>query len=310
MKARLERWLLAVWYGNNRWGKYLLLPLTAVFCLLSAVQRWRDKRRQVQHPVPVVVVGNLTAGGTGKTPLVIWLVEQARVLGFNPGVVSRGYQRQGNTLGDEPTLIQQRTQVPIVVGHERNQAIQHLLQQYPCDLVIADDGLQHYCMGRDVEICVVDGQRRFGNGWCIPSGPLREPVKRLQRCDVVLVNGVDMQMHGDTLVNLATGMRQPLGEFAGQSVHVVTGIGNPQRFMQRLEQAGLQVIAHIFPDHHAFHAADVQFNDAYPILMTEKDAVKCHAFATPQQWYLPIDAVLAAAMTQTLLTRLGTLRHG
>lgn len=310
MKAKLERWLLGVWYSGNRWGKYLLLPLTAVYCLLSALQRWRDKRQQVQHPVPVVVVGNLTAGGTGKTPLVIWLVEQARVLGFNPGVVSRGYQRQGEELGDEPTLIQQRTQVPLVVGRERNQAIQHLLHQYRCDLVIADDGLQHYRMGRDVEICVVDGQRRFGNGWCIPSGPLREPVKRLQRCDVVLVNGVDMHMHGDTLVNLATGARQALSQFAGQSVHVVMGIGNPQRFLHMLEQAGLQVIAHLFPDHHAFRAADMQFDAAYPILMTEKDAVKCREFATPQQWYLPVDAVLTAAMTQTLLTRLGNLRHG
>ncbi|MFN3786346.1 MAG: tetraacyldisaccharide 4'-kinase, partial [Thiothrix sp.] len=306
----LERWLLAVWYGDKRWGKYLLLPLTIIFCLLSTLRRWRDKRQQVKHPVPVVVVGNLTAGGTGKTPLVIWLVEQARVLGFRPGVVSRGYQRQGHALGDEPTLIQQRTQVPLVVGRERNQAIQQLLHYHHCDLVIADDGLQHYRMGRALEICVVDGQRRFGNGWCIPSGPLREPIKRLRHCDVVIVNGTDMSMHGDTLVNLATAAQQPLSQFAGQMVHVVTGIGNPQRFYQKLQQAGLRIVPHLFPDHHVFRAADLQFGDPQPILMTEKDAVKCREFATPQHWYLPVAAVLTSAMTQTLLTRLGNLRHG
>lgn len=307
---RLERWLLNVWYGNDRLGKYLLLPLTGLFCVLASWRRWQHKRQQVKHPVPVIVVGNISVGGTGKTPLVIWLVERLREAGFKPGVVSRGYQRQGNDLGDEPTLIKQRTQVPMAIGSDRNQAIASLLQEYACDMVIADDGLQHYRMGRDVEICVVDGQRRFGNGFCLPAGPLREPVSRLQSCDFVVVNGDTMQMRGDTLVNLATDQAQPLTAWAGKIVHVVTGIGNPQRFLYTLELAGLQVIPHLYPDHYAFTGTELGFSDTHPIIMTEKDAVKCRPFAGHNAWYLPIEAVPDEALAHALLTRLQGFKHG
>ncbi|WGZ96295.1 MAG: tetraacyldisaccharide 4'-kinase [Candidatus Thiothrix putei] len=306
----LERWLLNVWYGNDRLGKYLLLPLTGLFCVLAAVRRWQHKRQQVKHAVPVIVVGNISVGGTGKTPLVIWLVERLREAGFKPGVVSRGYQRQAGDIGDEPTLIKQRTQVPIAIGSDRNQAIATLLQQHTCDIVIADDGLQHYRMGRDVEICVVDGQRRFGNGYCLPAGPLRESISRLQSCDFVIVNGDTMQMRGDTLVNLVTDETQSLMTLAGKTVHVVTGIGNPQRFMQTLEQAGLQVIPHLYPDHHAFTGTELCFNDTHPIIMTEKDAVKCRQFAGQNVWYLPIEAILDETLAQALLTRLQGFKHG
>ncbi|SEA60526.1 lipid-A-disaccharide kinase [Thiothrix caldifontis] len=306
----LERWLLNVWYGNDRLGKYLLLPLTGLFCVLAAVRRWQHKRQQVKHAVPVIVVGNISVGGTGKTPLVIWLVERLREAGFKPGVVSRGYQRQAGDIGDEPTLIKQRTQVPIAIGSDRNQAIATLLQQHTCDIVIADDGLQHYRMGRDVEICVVDGQRRFGNGYCLPAGPLRESISRLQSCDFVIVNGDTMHMRGDTLVNLVTAEAQPLTAWAGKTVHVVTGIGNPQRFMQTLEQAGLQVIPHLYPDHHAFTGTEFCFNDTHPIIMTEKDAVKCRQFAGQNVWYLPIEAILDETLAQALLTRLQGFKHG
>ncbi|UJS24087.1 tetraacyldisaccharide 4'-kinase [Thiothrix winogradskyi] len=307
---KLERWLLNVWYGNDRLGKYMLLPLTGLFCVLAAVRRWQHKRQQVKHPVPVIVVGNISVGGTGKTPLVIWLVERLREAGFKPGVVSRGYQRQGNDLGDEPTLIKQRTQVPIAIGSDRNQAIATLLQQHACDMVIADDGLQHYRMGRDLEICVVDGQRRFGNGWCLPSGPLRESISRLTSCDFVIVNGDTMQMRGDILVNLATVEAQPLTAWAGKTVHVVTGIGNPQRFLQSLEQAGLLVVPHLYPDHHAFTGTELCFDDTHPIIMTEKDAVKCRQFAGQNAWYLPIEAVLDETLAHALLTRLQGFKHG
>lgn len=307
---KLERWLLNVWYGNDRLGKYLLLPLTGLFCVLAAWRRWQYKRQQVKHPVPVIVVGNISVGGTGKTPLVIWLVERLREAGFKPGVVSRGYQRQSNGIGDEPTLIKQRTQVPIAIGSDRNQAIATLLQHHACDIIIADDGLQHYRMGRDVEICVVDGQRRFGNGWCLPSGPLREPVSRLQSCDFVIINGDTMHMRGEILVSLANEERQPLAGFAGQTVHVVTGIGNPQRFIQSLEQAGLLVIPHLYPDHHAFTGTELCFGDTHPIIMTEKDAVKCRQFAGQNAWYLPIEAVLDDTLAHALLTRLQGFKHG
>ena len=307
---KLERWVLNVWYGNDRFGKYLLLPLTGVFCVLAALNRWRHKRQQVKHPVPVVVVGNISVGGAGKTPLVIWLVERLREAGCKPGVVSRGYKKDADSLGDEPLLIIQRTNVPLAIGKDRNQAITTLLHEHACDIIIADDGLQHYRMGRDVEICVVDGQRRFGNGFCLPSGPLREPVSRLASCDFVVTNGENMTMHGDTLVNLATDSRQSLQALSGQTVHVVTGIGNPQRFINTLEQAGLQVLAHLYPDHHAFTGAEIRFDDALPILMTEKDAVKCRQYAVQNVWYLPIEAVLDECLAQALLKRLQGFNHG
>ena len=307
---KLERWLLNVWYGNDRLGKYLLLPLTGIFCVLAAVQRWRHQRQQVKHPVPVIVVGNISVGGTGKTPLVIWLVERLREMGFKPGVVSRGYKGNVDDIGDEPRLIIQRTNVPLAVDRDRNQAITRLLQQYDCDIMIADDGLQHYRMGRDVEICVVDGQRRFGNGFCLPAGPLREPVSRLASCDFLVINGETMQMRGDILVNLSTDLHQPLGELSGKTVHVVTGIGNPQRFISTLEQAGLQVLPHLYPDHYAFTGAEICFDDDLPVLMTEKDAVKCRQYAAPTVWYLPVEAVLDEHLAQTLLTRLQGLTHG
>jgi tetraacyldisaccharide 4'-kinase len=314
------------------------LPLTGIFCVLAALQRWRDKRQQVKHPVPVIVVGNISVGGTGKTPLVIWLVERLREAGYTPGVVSRGFGSAGIAgevfpnanpaeVGDEPLLIVQRTHVPLFVSRDRNQAIRQLLktpipnpsqplergasppargegsEEY-CDIIIADDGLQHYRMGRDVEICVVDGQRRFGNGYCLPSGPLRESVSRLASCDFVVINGETMQMQGNTLLSLAGSESKLLAELAGQTVHVVTGIGNPQRFIATLEQASLRVLPHTYPDHHAFNGEELRFSDGFPVLMTEKDAVKCRQYAAPNCWYLPIRAVLDESFAQALFTRL------
>lgn len=324
MKQRLERWLLNVWYGDDRVGRYLLLPLTGLFCLLSRVNRWKQLRRQVKHPVPVVVVGNISVGGTGKTPLVIWLVEQLRELGFRPGVVSRGYgggaaqneptmvspSDSAADIGDEPLLIVQSTGVPLVVCCERNRAISTLLKDQACDMIITDDGLQHYRMGRDVEICVVDGQRRFGNGFCLPAGPLREPLVRLDECDFVVTNGGNMRMQGDVLVNIATGTNKPLAKLSGKTVHVVTGIGNPQRFIESLEQAGLRLISHFYPDHHAFQERELQFADDLPVLMTAKDAVKCRQFARENHWYLPVTAVLDNELADALLTRLQGFKHG
>ena len=321
MKRRLERWLLNVWYGDGWLGKYLLLPLTALFCILSVLRRWQHQRQQVRHPAPVVVVGNISVGGTGKTPLVIWLVEQLRNAGFRPGVVSRGHGGAGElhdvsaadkpaVAGDEPLLIVQKTGVPLIIGRNRNQAISRLLQQYACDIVISDDGLQHYRMGRDMEICVVDGQRRFGNGFCLPAGPLRELVSRLRRCDFVITNGENMQVQGDILLNLVTGEQKRLGTFSGQTVHVVTGIGNPQRFISTLTTAGIHSELNAYPDHHAFTGEELQFADALPILMTEKDAVKCRQFPVQNCWYLPVTAELDDDLAQALLTRLQGFRHG
>ena len=317
----LETWLLSVWYGHKPLAQLALLPLTTLYCLISRVKQGLDTRKQVAQPVPVIVVGNITVGGTGKTPVVIWLVEQLQALGLTVGVISRGYGGKAGVatvtansdpqnVGDEPVLIAQRTHVPLVVGRQRNLAIQRLLADTACDVIISDDGLQHYAMARALEIVVVDGQRQFGNGYCLPAGALREPLSRLASVDFVLTNGQNLQVQGDTLINLRSGNPLKLSEFAGQTVHVVTGIGNPQRFINSLQAAGLTVIAHIYPDHHAFNGTELQLKPDLPILMTEKDAVKCRAFAAEHCWYLPITAHIEADLAQRLLTRIRDLVHG
>ena len=317
----LETWLLSVWYGHKPLAQLALLPLTTLYCLISRVKQWLDTRKQVAQPVPVIVVGNITVGGTGKTPVVIWLVEQLQALGLTVGVISRGYGGKAGVatvtansdpqnVGDEPVLIAQRTHVPLVVGRQRNLAIQRLLADTACDVIISDDGLQHYAMARALEIVVVDGQRQFGNGYCLPAGALREPLSRLASVDFVLTNGQNLQVQGDTLINLRSGNPLKLSEFAGQTVQVVTGIGNPQRFINSLQAAGLTVIAHIYPDHYAFNGTELQLKPDLPILMTEKDAVKCRAFAAEHCWYLPITAHIEADLAQRLLTRIRDLVHG
>lgn len=331
-KQWLSRWIESVWYENRPLARAVLSPLSYLFCYLAKRRRAKLSLEQQDFPVPIIVVGNITVGGTGKTPLVIWLIEQLREAGYHPGVVSRGFggkqtavhlvqaQDSASEVGDEPLLIVQRTAVPLVIGRQRNAAIAHLLAQTDCNLVIADDGLQHYRMQRDLEIAVLDGARRFGNGYCLPAGPLREPPQRLQECDFVVTNGTAksgeyaMQMQGSKLLALAGSKQQSLSVLNGQTVHAVTGIGNPARFFTSLKQAGLSLIEHAFPDHHAFAASDLNFADDLSILMTEKDAVKCRDFPAGiinKAWYLPIEAHLEAAFAAQLLQRLKELTaHG
>lgn len=321
LKSQLEAWLLTLWYGKRRWPSYLLLPLSGLFCLLSRVRRWQHQRQSMQQTVPVIIIGNITVGGTGKTPVVIWLVEQLRQAGWKPGVVSRGFGSQGqtglvrsednpSTVGDEPLLIVQRTGVPLCVNRDRNQAIASLLAQQDCNIIIADDGLQHYRLKRDIEICVIDGQRWLGNGWCLPAGPLREPPSRLLDCDFVLINGQTLQVKPQQLVNLKTGEIQLLSSWWGRQVSVVTGIGNPYRFVAMLTDAGLKPDLQVFPDHHVFTVNDLPFAQQWPILMTEKDAVKCRQWATQACWYLPIDAYVEPTIATAILQRIQGLNNG
>lgn len=293
---------------------YLLWPLAMLYRAVVAARRtayrlgWLPVHR---FEVPVVVVGNLTVGGSGKTPVVAAIAGFLRLRGYKPGIVSRGYGGRArqwpqavapdsapDLVGDEPVLLARRTGCPVVVGPNRSEAVRRLLEDNDCDVVVSDDGLQHLALHRDVEIVVVDGERGFGNGLCLPAGPLREPESRLRSVDLVVYNGdgaagARCRLVGDTAVNLRDPSEtKPLHEFRGRAVHAVAGIGNPSRFFTYLRDAGLQPNEHRFPDHHAYTASDLAMRDGAPILMTEKDAVKCTAFATEAMWYVPVEAQL------------------
>ncbi len=318
--------LNTIWYGTARPSLWLR-ALSAVFKTGVRLRRRlyaMGLLPRVRLPVPVVVVGNITAGGTGKTPLTIALVEALRARGFKPGVVSRGYggsarepmlldaQTMPGLAGDEACLIHRATQAPVAVGRDRAVAGRLLLAHGDVDVIIADDGLQHYRLRRDVEICVIDGERRFGNGRLLPAGPLREPMARLASVDFRVCNGgkvqageVPMRLAGDSAVALSDpSHKRPLREFAGQRVHAVAGIGNPQRFFASLRATSIETIEHPFPDHHAFTASDLAFDAAAPVLMTEKDAIKCAAFAQENGWSVPVRAELPESFFDAVAARI------
>ena len=277
--------------------------------------------------VPVIVVGNLTAGGSGKTPLVLRIVEILREQGWKPGIVSRGYggsaaakggqPQEANIasdpaeVGDEPILLARRSGCPVWVAPERSAACRTLREKHPeCDVIVTDDGLQHYALARDIEICVVDG-RGFGNGFLMPAGPLREPRSRLSSVDAVVTHGNDevmgyrMQLQGESLVRITDARDvRPAKSFAGQKVHAVAGIGDPKRFFLHLARFGMRPVPHPFPDHHPFSAAELDFGDAAPVVMTEKDAVKCRRLAKPNHWIFPVSASLDPAFERWLLEKL------
>ena len=311
------------WYGKGHipWWCY---PLAGLYGAVVSVRRGLYRQgwlKAVRLSCPVIVVGNLTAGGTGKTPLTLALVEALRQRGYRPGVVSRGYggtQSEPTLLsnvpdpaevGDEPALIR-AAGVPVAIGRDRPAAA-NLLLDAGCNVLIADDGLQHYRLARDVEICVIDGERRFGNGRLLPAGPLREPLQRIGEADFRVCNGgeaiageISMHLRGGSARALLDGHEQPLNSFAGARVHAVAAIGHPQRFFASLAAQGIEVIPHPFADHHAFAPADLAFGDGLPVLMTEKDAVKCRAFADADWWSVPVKAELPATFYDALHARL------
>jgi tetraacyldisaccharide 4'-kinase len=325
-----ERDLRPVWYGDEP-PSLLLRALAWVYAVLSAGRRSlyaSNLLPRVRLPVPVIVVGNIGVGGAGKTPLTLALIDGLKARGFAAGVISRGYggsarepvfvdaQSDPAIVGDEPALIARTVGVPVAVGRDRVAAAQLLLAAAKVDVLIADDGLQHYALCRDVEICVIDGERRFGNGRLLPAGPLREPVSRLTGIDFRVSNGgepqageVAMALQGDLAVALDDPQRRhPLRDFAGGRVHAVAGIGNPARFFGQLRAAGLEVIEHAFDDHFAFTATDLDFGDNLPVLMTEKDAVKCVAFARTHHWRVPVRAQLPAQFFDAIAQRLRQLK--
>ena len=291
----------------------LLLPLAWLFTALVGLRRLAHRLgvfSVTRLPVPVIVVGNITVGGTGKTPLTLWLVQRLRAVGFTPGVVSRGYGGRAATwpqwvtpdsdpiqVGDEPVLIAQRAACPVAVAPQRVAAARMLLERTRCDVLICDDGLQHYALARDIEIAVVDGARQFGNGWRLPAGPLRESVTRLRTVDFVVMHGAPRATEFGLRLELghAYNLRdaasvRDLTLFRGSPVHAVAGIGHPARFFAQLRAARLQLIEHPFPDHHAYTPGDLNFSDSLPVLMTEKDAVKCRTFAAAHCWAVTAQA--------------------
>lgn len=327
LQLRIE----ALWYGRHPLT-LLLAPLSWLYLSALACRRCMYAAGILpvaRLPVPVIVVGNLTAGGTGKTPLVIWLARYLQTLAYKPGIVSRGYggapqprarlvgpDSEPALVGDEPVLLAQRTGCPVAVAPDRVKAAQALLRQTDCDILLSDDGLQHTSLARDVEIVVVDGERRFGNGRCLPAGPLREPTARLDTVDVVVAGGHAtgdeyLMEYTDLPVKSLDGKQEkPLAGFSGQRVHAVAAIGNPGRFFSLLRRNGLDTREHPFPDHHIFKRPDLAFDDTAAVLMTEKDAVKCRQLGLENAWYVPIDVKLPETFERKLEALLEEVRHG
>ena len=306
---------------------WLLWPASLLFGMAVFLRRLSYRLRLLKSHdagLPVIVVGNLSVGGSGKTPLVLRIVEILKEQGWKPGVVSRGYGGKAQApreatiasdpaeVGDEPMLLARRSGCPVWVAPDRPAACRALRAQHPeCDVIVSDDGLQHYPMRRALEICVLD-ERALGNGFLLPAGPLREPRARLRSVDAVVVHGESaepgyrMALEGDKLVRFTDARDvRAAKSFAGQRVHAVAGIGDPRRFFLQLARFGLKLVPHPFPDHHAFRAEDLAFGDADPVVMTEKDAVKCKRFAQAHFWVFPVGAALDPAFQRWLLEKLG-----
>lgn len=330
-------------------GALIFLPLMLVFAALVWVRRMLYAARILpawRATVPVIVVGNITVGGTGKTPLALAILELLQNRGWNPGVVARGYGRvprgehdprgvvrvypdiaTPELFGDEPVLIARRSRVPVYISPDRPAAARALLAAHPeVDVLVSDDGLQHYALARDVELAVVDGERGFGNGLMLPSGPLREPVSRLKSVDAVVVNGgavaglespgrrtFGMHLASERFSRLASNQDLAPAEFAmmarGRQVVAVAGIGHPQRFFDHLAALGVQARTRAFDDHHHYQAHELKLPGAEIVVMTEKDAVKCAAFADARMWFLRVEASLPAEFEDFLLNRLALARR-
>jgi tetraacyldisaccharide 4'-kinase len=333
-------WLHRVWYEEGRLG-WLLLPFSWLYAVLVGLRRFLYDRgilRSQRAAVPVIVVGNITAGGTGKTPVVLWLVDNLRARGLRPGIVSRGYggTHSGSSMrvesnsdaavvGDEPVLLARRGRCPVVVDPDRVRAAGMLVDD-GVNVIVADDGLQHYRLARDYEICIIDGRRGLGNGRLLPAGPLRESVHRLEDVEQVLVNGalrsggrdqttaeqnaISFELVADEVVRLNGSLTRPIERFAGTTVHGVAAIGNPQRFYDLLRAHDIQVIEHRFPDHARIDMRDLEFGDDFEVFMTEKDAVKLDRNMKDKFWYVPVELKMNSLDAAPLLEQIVSRARG
>lgn len=335
MSRKTEQWVTRIWYGGSPIYR-LLLPLSWLYALVVAIRRRLYGAAILKTSavgVPVIVVGNISAGGTGKTPVTLWLAKSLRNRGFSPGIVSRGYG--GNpgkqprlatadsdpaVVGDEAILLAARSECPVVVHPDRVAAARAAVEA-GADVVISDDGLQHYRLARDFEIAVVDGTRGIGNGALIPAGPLREPVSRLAEVDAVLVHRhadgdlaflrratdrhpLHFSLKPSVVARVDESQIRQIDEFAGTTVHAVAGIGHPERFFRLLESYAIKVYRHPLADHAEIGPSDIAFDDELPVLMTEKDAVKCRWLDTRKCWYVPVDLVFDGPGESRLLERI------
>lgn len=327
------RWIHRVWYKGAAFG-WLMLPLSALYWLVTTSRRFLYRcgiLKTEKLSVPVVVVGNITAGGTGKTPIVIWLAQELRAREFSPGIVSRGYGGSATSatvrvdrhsepavVGDEPVLLARHSGCPVSVDSDRVRAAKALVNE-GADVIIADDGMQHYRLARDYEICLIDGARGLGNRRLLPSGPLRELPQRLSEVDQVLVNGVmtaterqsvaeqnaiPFEVVAVEVCRLNESLTRPIERFAGTTVHAVAGIGNPARFFALLRSFDIQVIEHPFTDHAVLQPSDLQFGDDLAVFMTEKDAVKIGRHVEDKIWYVPVTVSIEPALALPMIEQI------
>lgn len=330
LRDKIAHHLERAWYGRTGLTA-VLRPVSWLFISLSKIRQYLYKLkilRSEKMTVPVIIVGNLTVGGTGKTPLVIWIANYLKSVGYKPGIISRGYGGRAKKwpqqvrpdsdpiiVGDEAVVIASHTGCPMAVGPDRISDATSLLKYSDIDIIISDDGLQHYPLQRDIEIVVIDGIRRWGNGYCLPAGPLRECIDRLNDVDIRVTNGVaaqgeySMKYTGSTAVNMLTQKANDLSEFRDQSVDAIAGIGNPDRFFNYLRSYGIRLNAKAFPDHYLFSKNDLPGKEDVTILMTEKDAVKCKRFASENCWFIPIDADMPPEFGTQLISLLEK-KHG
>ncbi|MFO1391600.1 MAG: tetraacyldisaccharide 4'-kinase [Agitococcus sp.] len=321
--------LVKAWYQGH-WALVFFKPLSLLYRAITSVRRWAYQKGYLasqRFNLPVIVVGNITVGGTGKTPLTLAIVEFLKQQGYRPAIVSRGYGGQteypaqvtinstAQQVGDEPLLMFLQSQVPVVVAPKRAQAVAYVQAKQLADVVICDDGLQHYALARDIEIAVMDGARGLGNGKLLPEGALREAPSRLNSVDFIVVNGQGYTHPQAFKMSLKPSEWQMVGDFANkeppkptQTIHAVAGIGNPERFFTQLEVQGFTVIKHAFADHHQFTSQDLDFGDELVIVMTAKDAVKCQSFANDKMWQVPVVAQLSDEFYKQLIDKLHNIQ--
>ena len=341
MKSFILEFIQAAWVKKGVFFYLILAPLSWLFAAITALRRSAYKHGLLKSyalPVPVIIVGNINVGGSGKTPVTIWLVNQLKKQGYKPAVISRGYGGSAtqatsvtpaslpSIVGDEPVLIASRSQCPVWVGTDRVQVGLGLLKAHPeCNVIVSDDGLQHYRLKRDIEIAIVDANMPPAGAYLLPAGPLREPTNRLNTVDAIVCNGeanhikagenfIDsafhMQLVGQQFYNLSDfKISATVADFKHKSIKALAGIGKPERFFAHLRNLGLNFASVSFDDHYAFTAQDLAKIDCDILIMTEKDAVKCKPFAKPNYWVLPVESSIDAALMPIILQKLAKVKE-